>query len=54
MSTINQDLQREREKCTFRPEELTNFLDGGVQKTIDRRETGEFLFIFFLFYIYLL
>ncbi|XP_051159281.1 probable peroxisomal acyl-coenzyme A oxidase 1 isoform X1 [Leptopilina boulardi] len=42
MTAINKNLQREREKCTFQPEELTHFLDGNVQKTIDRRETENF------------
>lgn len=38
--TVNTDLQREREKCTFNPEEFTNFLDGGAKKTQSRRELG--------------
>lgn len=40
MTKINKDLQREREKCTFDPSELTHFLDGGVEKTAIRRERG--------------
>lgn len=43
--TINQDLLRERKKCTFDPEELTNFLDGGKEKTGERRSRGRSLFI---------
>lgn len=38
--TINKDLQNERDKCTFNTEELTNFLDGGVNKTLARRKIG--------------
>ena len=41
MTTINKDLQREREKCTFDPQELTHLLDGSAQKTFQRRETGK-------------
>lgn len=52
MSTINKDLQRERKKCTFKPEELTHFLDGGIQKTIDRRESGDYFLFFFRKYIF--
>lgn len=39
--TINKDLQREREKCTFDPQELTHWLDGSAKKTFQRRETGK-------------
>lgn len=38
--TVNEDLKREREKCTFNTEELTNFLDGGADKTLRRRKLG--------------
>lgn len=38
--SVNLDLQKEREKCTFNIEELTNFLDGGVDKTLNRRKIG--------------
>lgn len=37
---INADLKKEREKCTFNVEEFTNFLDGGVEKTLNRRKLG--------------
>ena len=40
MTKINEDLQREREKCIFDPEELTHLLDGNATKTAQRRETG--------------
>lgn len=38
--TINKDLLRERERCTFNPLELTHLLDGGEEKTMQRREIG--------------
>lgn len=37
---INKDLQRERDKCTFNPIELTHLLDGSPEKTAIRRERG--------------
>ncbi|XP_045620326.2 peroxisomal acyl-coenzyme A oxidase 1 [Procambarus clarkii] len=33
-----EDLKRERAKCTFNTEELTNIMDGGKEKTAIRRE----------------
>ncbi|XP_013176608.1 PREDICTED: probable peroxisomal acyl-coenzyme A oxidase 1 [Papilio xuthus] len=36
-NTVNVDLQRERAKCDFNTEELTNFLDWGVKYTEKRR-----------------
>ncbi|XP_067010660.2 acyl-coenzyme A oxidase 1 [Anabrus simplex] len=38
----NEDLKRERSKCSFDPEELTNLLDGGPDKTEERRERQRF------------
>ncbi|XP_026319545.1 probable peroxisomal acyl-coenzyme A oxidase 1 [Hyposmocoma kahamanoa] len=38
MVKINEDLQRERNKCNFNVEELTNFIDGGVHETEKRRK----------------
>lgn len=38
--TINADLRREREKCSFDPMELTHFWDGDPEKTSQRRERG--------------
>lgn len=38
--TVNSDLKKEREKCTFNTEELINYLDGGVKKTLNRRKLG--------------
>lgn len=36
----NPDLQRERDKCSFDPKELTYLLDGDEKKTIERKKTG--------------
>ena len=36
----NADLKRERQSCSFNKEEITNLLDGGADKTIERRELG--------------
>lgn len=45
-STVNEDLQNERKKSTFDTLELTHLLDGGAEKTKERRELGKhFLFI---------
>lgn len=43
MLTINKDLLRERERCTFDPIELTHLLDGGPEKTRQRRERENFI-----------
>lgn len=39
-SNVNPDLERERKKCTFNTKELTHLLDGGVEKTAERKERG--------------
>jgi acyl-CoA oxidase len=39
---VNEDLLRERAKCTFDTTELTNFIDGGKQGTAERRELGKY------------
>ncbi|XP_017768288.1 PREDICTED: probable peroxisomal acyl-coenzyme A oxidase 1 [Nicrophorus vespilloides] len=39
---VNPDLLRERQKCTFNNLELTHLLDGGADKTAERREREEF------------
>uniref|UniRef100_A0A023FBQ9 Acyl-coenzyme A oxidase n=1 Tax=Triatoma infestans TaxID=30076 RepID=A0A023FBQ9_TRIIF len=39
---VNEDLQSERNKGTFNPEELTNLIDGGADKTKERRELVDF------------
>ncbi|XP_076631594.1 acyl-coenzyme A oxidase 1 [Colletes latitarsis] len=40
--TVNKDLQRERERCTFSPMELTHLLDGSPEKTQQRRDREQF------------
>ncbi|CAL1679780.1 unnamed protein product [Lasius platythorax] len=42
MVTINADLRRERERCSFDPVELTHFWDGNSEKTSQRRERENF------------
>lgn len=37
---VNEDLQKERAKCNFNVEELTNYLDGDAKSTEDRRSYG--------------
>ncbi|CAB3239672.1 unnamed protein product [Arctia plantaginis] len=37
MNKVNEDLLRERSKCTFNIEELTHFLDGGIEVTLERK-----------------
>ncbi|XP_038207790.1 probable peroxisomal acyl-coenzyme A oxidase 1 [Zerene cesonia] len=41
---INPDLQRERDNCTFNVTELTNLLDGGPQKTKERKQREDMVF----------
>ncbi|CAK1601683.1 unnamed protein product [Parnassius mnemosyne] len=41
---VNPDLQKEREKCTFNVIELTNVIDGGPQKTEERKKREEMVF----------
>lgn len=38
---VNPDLVREREKCTFNTLQLTQFLDGTVEKYNERKERGK-------------
>ena len=47
-TTINPDLRRERENCSFDPIVLTNALDGGSQKTYRRRHIGKTLMYMYL------
>lgn len=35
------DLQKERDNCPFDKEEVTNFIDGGKDKTNLRRKLGK-------------
>ncbi|CAH0405622.1 unnamed protein product [Chilo suppressalis] len=37
-NTVNVDLQRERDKCTFNITELTHLIDGGPQNTEERKK----------------
>ncbi len=37
----NPDLKKERENCPFNKEEITNLLDGGKEKTIERKQLGK-------------
>lgn len=46
-STINADLTSERKKSTFDPLELTHFLDGGEEKTKERRDLGMHLILMY-------
>lgn len=45
MAKVNEDLQKERNKCDFHIEELTNFIDGGVHETEKRRRIGKYEFM---------
>lgn len=38
---VCEDLVKERKKCTFNVEELTRLIDGGEDKTMERREVGK-------------
>ena len=37
----NVDLKRERSHCSFDKEEITNLIDGGKEKTKERRDIGK-------------
>lgn len=39
---VNEDLIKERAKCTFDVEELTHFLDDGEEQTKRRRTLGKY------------
>lgn len=41
---INADLQKERDSCSFNVTELTNLIDGGIEKTAERKKRGNLLF----------
>ncbi|XP_047527572.1 probable peroxisomal acyl-coenzyme A oxidase 1 [Vanessa atalanta] len=43
MKKVNQDLLNERRKCTFDIGELTTLIDGGPEKTRDRKEKEEIM-----------
>ncbi|CAG4986341.1 unnamed protein product [Parnassius apollo] len=40
---VNQDLIRERKKCSFNVEELVHLIDGGEQNTLERKEIEEYI-----------
>ena len=40
----NPDLKRERANCSFNKEEITHLIDGGPEKTKERKELGKFWF----------
>ncbi|KAF4526151.1 hypothetical protein B566_EDAN008186 [Ephemera danica] len=42
---VNPDLENERKKCTFKPLELTYFLDGGADKYKERRDREDFFLL---------
>ncbi len=37
----NPDLKKERQNCPFNKEEITHLLDGGKEKTIERKQLGK-------------
>ncbi|XP_045771180.1 probable peroxisomal acyl-coenzyme A oxidase 1 [Maniola jurtina] len=41
MTKVNVDLQRERDSCSFNITELTNWIDGGTDKTEERKKREE-------------
>lgn len=45
MAKINEDIKAERDKCTFNVLELTNLIDGGPDKTKERKERGKYLLV---------
>ncbi|CAH2049993.1 unnamed protein product, partial [Iphiclides podalirius] len=40
---VNEDLVRERSKCTFDIKELTHLIDGGEQNTLERKEIEDYV-----------
>ena len=45
-SQVHPDLEKERKNCPFSQEELTNLIDGGAEKTAERRSLEEYFFGF--------
>lgn len=39
----NPDLKKERANCSFNKEEITHLIDGGREKTEERKELGKCL-----------
>ena len=48
-SKVNSDLQKERNTCTFKIEELTHLLDDGATFTERRRDLGKDFIISIVF-----
>lgn len=46
---VNEDLAKERRSCTFNIEEVTNILDGGKDKTLQRKKIGNCFYILFFY-----
>lgn len=38
---INEDLLRERTKCSFKISDVTHILDGGQENTVKRKQIGK-------------
>lgn len=47
--TINPDLEKERQKCTFDVEELARYWIGDQNKLDEKRARGKFLHLFYGF-----
>ena len=45
-SQVHPDLEKERQNCPFSQEEITNLIDGGPDKTTERRSLEEYFFSF--------
>ena len=45
-SSVHPDLEKERQNCPFSQEEITNLMDGGREKTAERRALEEYFFSF--------
>ncbi len=45
-SQVQPDLERERQTCPFSQEEITHLIDGGPQKTKERRALEDYFFSF--------
>ena len=43
-SQVQPDLEKERQNCPFSQEEITNLIDGGPEKTAERRNLEEYFF----------
>lgn len=44
---VNEDLIRERKKCTFDVQELIYLIDGGEKYTQERKEIGMFYSVYY-------